>query len=80
MITVKDLTVKVTYRVGLGDVEMPEKVFEQIMEAAENCDEIDPSGMQYADAGEWLSNNIREGDCMDWSAEIEEITETEDAD
>ena len=31
--TVKDLTVKVTYRVGLGDVEMPQEVYDQINEA-----------------------------------------------
>ena len=75
MITVKDLTVKVTYRVGLGDVEMPQEVYDQINEAMDNGDEIDPTGMpKYPKAAEWLSDNIREGDCMDWSAEVEDIS------
>lgn len=75
MKTVKDLTVKVTYRVGLGDVEMPQKVYDQIVEAAENGDDIDPSDpRKYADAADWLSENIRERDCMDWEAEIEEVS------
>lgn len=73
MKTVNDLTVKVTYRVGLGQVEMPGKVYEQLVEAAESGDEIESHSEEYTDAAEWLSNNIREADCMDWNAEIEEI-------
>lgn len=71
---VKELTVKVTYRVGLGDVEMPKKVYKQLAEAYDNGDEIDSSGMEYAEAAEWLSNNIKEADCMDWEAELEELS------
>lgn len=75
MITVKDLTVKVTYRVGLGDVEMPQEVYDQINEAADNGDEITISGMsEYPKALQWLSDNIHEGDCMDWIAEIEDVS------
>jgi hypothetical protein len=75
MKTVKDLTVKVTYRVGLVDVEMPQKVYDQIVEAAENGDDIDPSDpRKYTDAADWLSDNIRERDCMDWEAEIEDVS------
>ena len=76
MVTIKDLTVKVTYRVGLGKVEMPEKVHQQLLEASENGDEIEMGGIsKYPDAYEWLSDNIRERDCMDWTAEIEEVSE-----
>jgi hypothetical protein len=76
MVTIKDLTVKVTYRVGLGEVEMPEKVHQQLLEASENGDEIEIGGIsKYPDAYEWLSDNIREPDCMDWSAEIEDVSE-----
>lgn len=32
MKTIKDLTVKVTYKVGLGNVEVPKKVFKQLNE------------------------------------------------
>jgi hypothetical protein len=77
MVTIKDLTVKVTYRVGLGDVEMPKNVHEQLIQASENGDEIEMGGVnsKYSDAYEWLSINILERDCMDWSAEIEEVSE-----
>jgi hypothetical protein len=74
MKTIKNLTVTVTYSVGLVDVEMPEKVYDQIVDASENCDEINPSGTEYLDAAEWLSSNVREADCMDWSIEIDDIS------
>lgn len=75
MITIKDLTVKVTYRVGLGEVEMPEKVHQQLLEASKKDDEIKMGSIsKYSDAYEWLSDNIRERDCMDWEAEIEDVS------
>lgn len=61
MKTVKDfiVRVKVTYRVGLGDVEMPQKVYDQILEAEENGDVIDISDpRKYADAVDWLNDNL----------------------
>lgn len=76
---VKDLTVKVTYKVGLGNVEMPDKVYKQLLLAAENFKELDPTMLHedYREAADWLSQNIREHDCMDWSAEVDEISEEE---
>lgn len=71
---VKDLEVKVTYRVGFGNFKMPGKVYEQLMKAAFNGDEIESDGLDYPDAAEWLSNNIREKDCTSWEAEIEDIS------
>ena len=70
---VKDLKLKVSYRVGYGGVEMPREVYDQLVEAQENGDEIEMGGIsKYPDAFEWLSNNIKERDCMDWSAEIDD--------
>lgn len=78
MVTIKDLTVKVTYRVSLGDIEIPKKVHQQLLEAKESGDEINmgEQDSRYQDAYEWLSCNIRERDCMDWDAEIEDVSET----
>lgn len=74
MVIVNNLSVRVTYKVGLGNIEMPEDVREQLIQAAENCDEIEMNGMQeYPEAYEWLSNNIREGDCFAWIAEIDDV-------
>ena len=54
---------------------MTQKVYDQIVEAAENGDDIDPSDpRKYADAANWLLDNISERDCMDWDAEIEEVS------
>jgi predicted lipid-binding transport protein (Tim44 family) len=73
METIKKLRVEVIYKVGLGDVEMPKEVYEQILQAAKNGDTRELDGRTgYPDAFEWLSNNIRERDCNDWSVKIEE--------
>ena len=75
MKTVKDLTVVVRYRVGLSDIEMPQEVYDQLIEATDNGDVIDSSGMRkHPEAAEWLSENIRERYCMDWECEIEYIS------
>lgn len=71
---VEDLQVTVTYRVGLGDVSMPERVYKQLSVAVKNGDEIDGSSITYSDAEEWLRGNIREQDCMDWECEIDQLS------
>ena len=71
---VKDLTVKVTYRVGLVDVDMPDEVYYELADAHDNGDKLDITQMDYPEATEWLCDNIREADCMDWKAELEELS------
>lgn len=75
MKTVKDLTVRVTYEVGLGDVEMPIEVYNQILESEENGHTIDgmSSAGAYLEASDWLGKHITERDCMEWKAEIIEL-------
>lgn len=68
---VKQLTVKVTYTVGLGDFDMPEDIYNKLVEASENFKTID--GESIDDVSEWLGDNIKERDAMEWSFEIEEI-------
>jgi hypothetical protein len=72
---VNDLWVKVTYEVRLGDLEMPQDVFDEINQAIEDCRDIDTmSGLdRYPQASEWLTENIQERDCMEWKVEIVEI-------
>lgn len=79
MIKVEDLTIKVTYKVGLSNVEMPKEVYEQLLLASENWKEIDPTTMdeEYREAADWLHENIKEADCMDWVAEVDDISEHE---
>lgn len=70
---VNQLTVKVTYKVGLGDLEMTKYIYNKLLYACENFKPIDGGSIGNADASEWLGNNIKERDAMEWSFEIEEI-------
>lgn len=72
---VNDLWVKVTYEVRLGDLEIPQEVFDEINKSIEDNRDIDTmSGLdRYPQASEWLTENIQERDCMEWKAEIVEI-------
>jgi len=74
---IKDLWVKITYEVRLGNLEMPQEAFDEITKANEQCRDIDTmSGIDaYPNASEWLTDNIEERDCMEWKAEIIEIIE-----
>ena len=72
MKVIKDLNVTVTYTVGLGEVEVPDKVFEQLKKMFDIDISIGVSHPQeYEDAFEWLTNNISEDDAMVWSYEVE---------
>ena len=76
---ITDLWVKVTYEVRLGDLEMPQEVFDEINKSIDRGRDIDTmSGNQdddYINASDWLTDNIKETDCMEWKAEIIEIIE-----
>jgi hypothetical protein len=73
MKTIEDLTVKVTYKVGLGGLNVSEKIHKQLNEIAENSIELDGMGMDYPEASDWLKDNIRERDCCNLEYEIEEL-------
>lgn len=72
MKTIKDLYVKVTYTVGLSDVEVPEKVAKQLEQMADYGFSVeDCESSKYPEAFDWLGYNIRERDAMDWAYEVE---------
>ncbi len=76
MVKVKELTIEVTYRVGYGEVEMPENVYNQLVEASEKGHKLEMGRSdRYTEALNWLSNNIKEADSMDWEADVEEISD-----
>lgn len=71
MRTIKDLTVKVTYTVGLSDVEVPEEVAKQLEQMADYGFSVeDCESSKYPEAFDWLAYNIRENDAMDWAYEV----------
>ena len=65
---IKNLTVNVTYRVGLDNVEVPDDVYGVVPNPSESDEDS-------AKASEWLSDNIREADAMDWEYDIEDFKE-----
>lgn len=75
MKTIENITVKVTYRVMLGNVEVSDEVYQDLI----NCESMELSNdnisISYAQANamEWLSDNISEHDACDFEFEIEDI-------
>jgi hypothetical protein len=67
---VRHLTVTVKYMVGYGDVTMPKNVHQELEKASEKCEAIDMHSSKYPNAAEWLNNNVREKDCMEWEADV----------
>jgi hypothetical protein len=70
--TVKKIGLTITYKVGYGNVKMPKEVYEQLLRAAENGDEIEMH--KYPDVADWMSSNVSERDCFDWKAEIDSVS------
>ena len=71
MKVIKDLAVTVTYTVELGGVEVPDKVFEQLDNMTKYGISVGiEDSEKYEKAFEWLMNNIREDDAMDWEYEV----------
>jgi hypothetical protein len=71
---IKDIRFVVTYTVALSELEVPENVYEQLVEAYEENEIIEIDGSSYfADALDWLTTNISESDSCDWSVEIDEL-------
>ena len=71
---IKDLTVTVTYTVGLHDVEVSEKIYEALNALADkgrvNCDLMNLDE-QVCTGFEWLSDHIHESDACDWNYEVD---------
>ncbi|VEI52646.1 hypothetical protein [Capnocytophaga sputigena] len=72
MRTIKNLYVKVTYTVGLEDVEVSNEVFEQLDKMSDYGFSVeDCESSKHPEAFDWLAYNIREDDAMDWAYEVE---------
>ncbi len=78
MKTIKDMSIKMTYRIGLGNVEVPDKVFDALSKCYYRGGDVLMPDMcniigrpELAEAYKWISDNIHENDAMDWKYEIE---------
>ena len=85
MKTIKDLTIKVTYTVGLCDVEMPDNVYDALSQFYDEGGEVPMpdecfirGGEELRCAAEWILDNIQEADAMDWEYEITEFEEPDE--
>ena len=70
---IKSLKVKTTFKVGLGDIEVPDGVFEQLQEISEIGETVDPVSFDYAESAEWLRDHIHLRDCFECEWEIEDM-------
>ena len=74
MRTIKNLYVKVTYTVGLSDVEVPEEVAKQLEQMADYGFSICDSEInKFPEAFNWLSDNISETEPMQISSCLSDV-------
>ena len=76
-----NITMQVTYEVT-KECEVDSDVLEALMEVQDKYDFGVSSDDAYDDyviakAFDWISENIKEKDCYDWKAEIQDLTEEE---
>lgn len=70
MKTINNLTVTVTYTVGLGNIKVPKEVYDDLIKHYDNESwEVPEDSI----AAEWLADNIKEKDAMDWGYEIDDL-------
>lgn len=65
------LSLTVKYRVGYRDIEIPEEVYKELKNAHRNGDVI--TMYKYPEAHTWMSSHVRESDCFDWEADIDQF-------
>lgn len=70
---IKDLTIKVTYRVGLSNIEVPDEVYNELAKAYDEGGDVSEWDDELENANEWLLDNIRQNDAMGWEFEIEDF-------
>lgn len=75
MKTIKNIDVRVTYNVALSDIEVPDDVYDALMN--KEGDEIDGDNYNLTDeelkVEEWLCHHISESDAYKWRHRIDEI-------
>ena len=69
----KNISVTVTYSVQLGDVDVDSTAYKQLKKVIDLGGEIEGGDHVMPAASEWLADNIREEDAMDWNYEITDL-------
>lgn len=73
MKNIKDLTIKVTYRVGLSNIEVSDEVYNELAKAYDEGGDVPEWDDELENANEWLLDNIRQADAMYWEYEIDDF-------
>lgn len=75
MKNIKELAVTITYTIGLGNIDIPENIYNELEKAYDNNDTLDSFSTltlnKYSNAIDWLAENVKEKDCMNWECEID---------
>ena len=66
----KDITV--TYRVGLGNIDVSDEIYQALIDSQGMTLRHDDNKAKQV-ACSWLSDNIQEADCFDWKCEIDDL-------
>ncbi|WP_341221883.1 hypothetical protein [Polaribacter atrinae] len=78
MKTIDEITVTVTYKVGLGGFKASEKAFNQLADLERNCVALNEGNVdKNQDALDWLTKNIIEKDGFMWEYEIDTFEASE---
>jgi hypothetical protein len=75
MRTIKDLTVKLTFEVGFGDVEVSDEVYKGLVEIEQEGYDVNNLSDAVARANDWLNYNVKVEDAYEWEYEVEVIDE-----
>ncbi|MBT1285937.1 hypothetical protein [Phocaeicola dorei] len=77
MKTIKDLTIKVTYTVGLSNVQVSDDVYEALSNCYDEGGQVTTDGFDNEEqtASEWLSDHVHESDAIDWEYEIKDFND-----
>jgi len=69
MKTINELAVRATYSVTCTNIEVPDAVYDQLINYLGE-DPIDDLSSDATEAYDWLVEHINEADAMDWQVEV----------
>lgn len=70
MSKIRNIIVKSTHKVGIGGLNAPKIVIDQLQKMYDSSEEVNITSEKYPEAMEWLRDNIKERDCFDMEYEI----------
>ena len=75
---IKELNVEVTFNVGLCDLEVSDKVYDQLVNAGNRGLSISGDTSKYSDALDFLADEVSLSDALECKYEVEVDTDEEE--